>query len=178
MRIATLVIVFFLNNMYLCAQVDDSSYITSTGERVLQMSIVIPVDREAAWDLFTKDSELVRWIAPVAHIELKTGGFILTNYDKSKSLSDKSSIRLGIVNYLEKELITLKVDLNDNFPGKIQKEDQHLQEIIQFIDQGGGNTRIVSSMIGWGSGEEWDKAYNFFIRGNTYTYEGILKLFH
>jgi hypothetical protein len=170
-------IILFLNYLNLDAQVVDSSYKTQTGEKVLQMSIVIPVHRDKAWKLFTEDSELIKWIAPVAHIELKNGGFIITNYDKNKPLSDKSSIKLGIVNYLEKELLTFKVELNDNFSKKTQNEDQNLQEIIQFIDLGNGKTKIVSSMIGWGDGEDWDKTYSFFVRGNKYTYEEILKLF-
>lgn len=175
-KIVSILVILF-NFLCLHAQVIESSYKTLTGEKVLQMSIVIPVNRDEAWKLFTDDSQLVKWIAPVAHIELRTGGFIITNYDKSKSLSDSSSIKLGIINYLEKELITFKVELNNNFSKKVQNEDQNLQEIIQFIDQGNGHTKIISSMIGWGNGEDWDKTYSFFVRGNKYTYEEMLKLF-
>jgi uncharacterized protein YndB with AHSA1/START domain len=177
MRKIAIIIIFIFNCLHLDAQIVDSSYKAQTGEKVLQMSIVVPVSKDKAWKLFTEDALLIKWIAPVAHIELRNGGFIITNYDKSKSLSDNSSIKLGIINYLEKELITFKVELNDNFSKKAQNEDQNLQEIIQFIDEGNGTTKIISSMIGWGNGEDWDKTYNFFVRGNKYTYEEILKLF-
>ena len=30
-------------------------------------------------------------------------------------------------------------------------------------------------MIGWGQGDDWDKAYAFFVKGNTWTYEELLK---
>jgi hypothetical protein len=52
------------------AQVTNSSYTTSTGEKVLQLSIEVPLDKKAAWKLFTEDEQLKRWIAPLAHIEL------------------------------------------------------------------------------------------------------------
>jgi len=157
--------------------VKNTSYITSSGEKVLRLEAIIPVDKKTVWEYFTTDEKLKKWIAPLVHIELKTGGYILTNYDKDKSLSDKSSIRLGIINYLEGEMLTLKVKLNDNFPKKAQAEDQYLQEIIQLAAIDDTHTRVIASMIGWGKGPEWDQTYGFFEKGNTWTYNEILKLF-
>ena len=157
--------------------VQNTSYTMQNGEKVLQLEAVLPIDKKEAWQLFTTDENLMKWIAPVAHIELKTGGYILTNYDKTKPLSDSSSIRLDIINYLENELLTLKVNLNGSFSKKTQAEDGNLQEIIQFEYVGPKETKIISSMIGWGQGEDWEKTYGFFNRGNTWTYEEILKIY-
>lgn len=157
--------------------INNTSYETASGEKVLRLEFVIPVGQAGAWEYFSSDEKLIQWIAPVAHIELRTGGFIVTNYDKNKSLSDTSSIRVGITNYVERELLTLKVKLNDNFPKKAQAEDQNLQEIIQFTPIDSHHTRIVSSMVGWGEGDEWEKIYHFFDRGNMWTYDHLLKVF-
>lgn len=163
-----------------CAQaqsVKNTSYVTQSGEKVLRLEVTLPVDKTEAWKLFTNDDRLKKWIAPVAHIELKSGGYILTNYDATKPLTDPSSIRCDIINYIENEMITLKVNLNDNFPKAIQAEDDHLQEIIQLIPIGKKQTKIVSSMIGWGNGTDWEKTYQFFVKGNIYTYEELKKLY-
>jgi hypothetical protein len=32
-------------------------------------------------------------------------------------------------------------------------------------------------MIGWAGGPEWDKTYNFFVKGNEWNYEEMGKLF-
>ena len=157
--------------------VKNTSYKTSSGEKVLRLELTLPIDKKAAWKLFTVDKELQKWIAPVVFVELKTGGYMLTNYDKNQSLRDSSTIELGIINYLENELITLKVNLNDNFPASVQKEDENLQELIQFVEIEKGKTKIISSMIGWGKGSDWDKTYDFFVKGNTWTYEELGKLF-
>ncbi len=156
-------------------EVTNTSYTTPSGEKVLRLEMIVPVDKKIAWNYFTKDELLQKWIAPLAHIELKTGGFILTNYDINKSLSDSSSIRLTIINYLDGELLTLKVKLNDNFAPGVQSEDGNLQELIQFVDMGGSKTKLISSMIGWGKGDSWDKTYDFFVKGNTWTYEELFK---
>ena len=166
--------------MFLCVtgqSVKNTSYTTQSGEKVLRLELVLPIDKKEAWELFATDGQLQKWIAPLAHVELKTGGYILTNYDKAKTLSDSSSIKLDIINYIEQELLTLKVNLNDHFPKSLQAEDDNLQEIIQFIPDGPGRTRIISSMIGWGQGDQWAKAYTFFEKGNLWTYEQLRKLF-
>lgn len=157
--------------------VKNTSYTTATGEKVLRLEMILPVDKKTAWEYFTKDELLKKWIAPLAHIDLKAGGFILTNYNKDKSLDDSSAIRLNIINYLDEELLTLKVNLNDNFSKQAKDEDANLQELIQFKDAGEGKTKIISSMIGWGKGEDWEKTYGFFVKGNIWTYEELYKAF-
>jgi uncharacterized protein YndB with AHSA1/START domain len=170
---------FLIMNGTLLAQskVNNTSYITPGGEKVLRLEAILPVDIKAAWSYFTTDENIKKWMAPVAHVELRTGGYIRTNYDAKKSLDDPSSIQLGIINYLPNELLTLKVKLNGTFPSKAQATDQNLQEIIQFEDAGDGHTKVISSMVGWGTGPEWDETYKFFDRGNTWTFQELLKLF-
>ena len=153
----------------------NTSYKNQSGEKVLRLEIILPVDIESAWKLFTVDEELQKWIAPLAHIELQSGGYIITNYDSTKSLSDSSSIKLPILSYLDNELLVLKVILNDHFPKSVRDSDENLQEVIQFKKIDANNTKIISSITGWKAGADWDKTYNFFVRGNEWTYEQLLK---
>ena len=159
-------------------EVKNTSYVTSTGEKVLRLELVIPVEKREAWKLFTTVEGWKKWATPVVSIDLKIGGQILTNYDKSKSIGDSGTIRLPILNYLEEEMITVKVKLNESFTKKVRQEDDNLQEIIQLVDLGNGKTKIISSMIGWGKGSDWDKTYEFFTRGNEWSYKQLTKLFH
>jgi hypothetical protein len=94
---------------------------------------------------------LKEWIAPVVAIDLRIGGTISTNYDNQTRIGGTGASDLRVINYLEKHLITLKVKLNDKFSKKAREEDQNLQEIIQIVDLRNGKTKIVSSMVGWGT---------------------------
>ena len=152
----------------------NTSYKNQSGEKVLRLECVLPVNLTEAWKLFTTDEKLKKWIAPLAHIELKAGGYIITNYDKSKNLSDSSSIKLPITSFIDNEILVLKVILNDNFVKSVRESDANLQEVIQFIKVDEKHTKIVSSMIGWGTGTDWDKAYDFFVKGNEWTYKELL----
>lgn len=177
MKLSTLLLLLLLLGNRSIAQLSNTSYTNTAGEKVLRLELILPVTKNEAWKYFSSDSLLRKWIAPVAHIELKTGGYILTNYDKNKSLQDKSSITCGIISFLENELMVLKVHLNDNFSKDVAAQDQYLQEIIQFTDFGNGRTKITSSMIGWGKGKDWETTYKFFVAGNEWTYKELAKLF-
>ena len=112
-----------MTNTIYCQTVSNTSYINLASEKVLRLEAILPVDEATAWKLFTTDGGLMKWIAPVAHIELKTGGYMLTNYNKSKALTDSSSIKLDIINFIENEMITFKVKLNNNFDEAVRKSD-------------------------------------------------------
>ena len=154
--------------------IKNTSYKNQSGEKVLRLECVLPITLTDAWKLFTIDEKLKKWIAPLAHIELKAGGYIITNYDKSKSLTDSSSIKLPITSFIDNEILVLKVVLNDNFVKNVRESDANLQEVIQFIKVDDKNTKIISSMIGWGTGTDWDKAYDYFAKGNEWTYKELL----
>jgi hypothetical protein len=153
----------------------NTSYTNQSGEKVLRLEITLPVNVTTAWKLFTSDEQLKKWIAPLAHIELRSGGYIITNYDNTKQLSDSSSIKLPITSFIDNELLILKVMLNNNFAKNLRDSDENLQEIIQFKKVGDEQTQIISSMTGWGKGSDWDKTYEFFVRGNEWTYNELLK---
>ena len=171
----TILILFFSNLTVQSQILKNTSYKNQSDEKVLRFECVLPVNLTDAWNLFTTDKKLEKWIAPLAHIELKTGGYIITNYDQSKSLLDGSSIKLPITSFIDKEILVLKVILNENFGKSVRESDENLQEVIQFIKVDKKHTKIVSSMIGWGTGNDWDKAYDFFAKGNEWTYKELIK---
>lgn len=156
-------------------EVRNTSYVTQSGERVLRIETVVPASTENVWKAWTVPQELSKWIAPVVAIDLKIGGTISTNYDEKAAIGNAGTIRLPIINYIEKQLITLKVNLNEKFPKRVRDEDHNLQEIVQIVDLGDGKTKVVSSMVGWGTGKDWDQSYDFFARGNEWTYRKLAK---
>jgi len=115
------------------AQVTNSFYVTEFGNKALQFSLVVPTNIEEVWKLFTTEEGLEKWAAPVVKTNMKIGGWITTNYDSTKTTADSTTIQLDIINYLENEMLTLNVNLNDDFSKEAINEDENLQEIIQFI---------------------------------------------
>jgi Activator of Hsp90 ATPase homolog 1-like protein len=173
-----LFLLLFLSLYSAGQSVKNTSYKNESGEKVLRLETILPMGISAVWQLFTTDEMLKTWLAPVAHIELKTGGYILTNYDSTKTLTDKSSINSTIINFLTNEMLTLKINLNNNFPRSVIDADGNLQHIIQLFKIDSKHTKIVSSMVGFGEGPDWDKTYDFFLKGNDWTFKELVSHYH
>ena len=157
--------------------VRDTSTQTGSGERVLRIESTVPVPRAEVWKAFTTPDGLKKWIAPVVAIDLRIGGSVSTNYDTAATIGSPGTIRMGILNYLEGEMITFRVTLNDHFSAKVRSKDGNLQEIIQIVPLPNGTTKVISSMVGWGTGKDWDETYKFFAKGNLWTYQQFAKSF-
>ena len=153
--------------------VRNTSTTTQTGEKVLRIETIVPSSSEKVWSALTTVEGWKRWAAPVAAVDLRIGGTISSHYDAHAKIGSPGTIQLGIVNYLEKEMITFKVKLTAQFPEKTRAEDQNLQEIVQIIPIDSTHTKVISSMVGWGIGKEWDEVYEFFARGNQWSYRQL-----
>ena len=97
---------------------------------------------------------------------------------KKATIRTAGTVQLPIINYLEKQIITPNVNLNERLPKRVRGEDRNSQEIVQIVDLGNGKTKIVSSissMVGWGTGKDWDQTYDFFARGNEWVYRQLAK---
>ena len=97
-------------------QVHNTSYVTREGERVLRFEVLVPLPLASVWDAWTTSRGLSKWIAPVAVVDFNVGGKIQTNYDSTAKIGSAGTIELLIINYIDMQLITLKVRLNDRFP--------------------------------------------------------------
>jgi hypothetical protein len=128
--------------------VPDTSTQTESRGRVLRIESIVPASRDEVWKAFTTSAGLKKWIAPIVSVDLRIGGSLSTNYDKAATIASPGTIRMGILNYLEGEMITFRVTLNDQFSTKVRSEDGNLQEIVQITPLPNGNTKVISSMVG------------------------------
>jgi Activator of Hsp90 ATPase homolog 1-like protein len=158
-------------------QIRNISFVAASGEKMLRFEVILDTTLKAVWDAFTTEKGITGWEAAKAKLDLRVGGTLLTLYDKNANFGDKGTIVTNIPAYIPMELFIFKVNLNEAFPEKCRNEDQNLQEIVQFRKISENKTKIISSMIGWGTGEDWDKVYKFFESGNKWTYEQLAKMF-
>ncbi len=145
------------------------------GERAVRVEATWSQSPEVTWKYFATEDGLRCWAAPVVRLDLRIGGSLQSNYNKNAVIGDPGTISLSIVNYVENEIVTYRVRLNDEFPAQLRSEDGNLQEIIQLQRLRNGGTRLVSTMVGWGKGAAWDKAAAFFAKGNEFSYKELAK---
>jgi uncharacterized protein YndB with AHSA1/START domain len=172
--VTVLFTLLFLAGSIAAQTIQNTSFQALGQERVLRLEVVVPSSTEIVWAAFSTVEGLQRWAAPVVALDLRAGGSLRAHYDEGAEIGSPGTIETTILNYLERELITFKVNLNDRFPEEVRAGDANLQELVQFVPLENGGTRLVSTMVGWGSGPEWEEAYNFFARGNEWTYRQLV----
>jgi hypothetical protein len=173
LHVTTLLLAIGASHSALSADVRVSVVVMASGERAVRVEAALNNSPEATWRFFSTEDGLRCWAAPVIQLDLRTGGSLKTNYNKSAAIGDAGTISLGILNYVDNEIMTYKVRLNDAFSADLRAHDGNLQEIIQLERRPDGGTHLVSSMVGWGAGEEWDKAVAFFAKGNEWSYRRL-----
>ena len=153
------------------------SFVSENGEQFLRYEMEVDTPITEVWKAIATEEGIKTWMAPVAKLDLKTGGTVQTNYSTNSKIGDTGTISLGIINYIPEEMLIYQITLNDVFPEKCRKEDKNLQEIIQLKPLSKNKTKVSSTMVGWGQGKEWDETYTFFEKGNKWSYQQLLKRF-
>lgn len=145
------------------------------GDVAVRVETTLPQTPEQVWPWFSTEPGLRCWVAPQVRLDLRTGGSLQTHYDAAAQLGDPGTTFLDVLNVVPAEVLTLKIKFTDAFAPRLRADDGRLQEVIQLQRLPGGGTRVVSTMLGWGNGAEWDQAMAFFERGNTWSYQQLAR---
>ncbi|WP_165853463.1 SRPBCC family protein [Aurantiacibacter aquimixticola] len=147
----------------------------SESEMALKQSVIVDADLEQTWAFFTEPSQVMRWMAPVADVDLRTGGTIRTHYDSCASIGDANTIELTIVNFVPQHLLTLQSNLDTAREAEWMNEEiyarrENLYNVIEFTPLDRDRTQITSWGLGYGDGPTWQTMFDFFIRGNEWSF--------
>lgn len=155
----------------------DTSFVTASGERVLRQDIVVPATLEEVWQAVSTSEGLRTWVAPVAEVELKTGGHWYTNYKPGSKIGDPGTIYNTVLAYLPMQMVAMKIGITPPIFPEGPSSAGTLFAVLTLEDLGSRRVRVSEHMAGFGSGEDWDKVYKFFETGNAYTLGQILRRF-
>jgi uncharacterized protein YndB with AHSA1/START domain len=158
------------------SQVKNSSFVIPSGERVLRHETRVNGSLADVWNALTTSEGLMTFMAPVVHMELKTGGVFDSNYRVGSKLGDPGTIHNQVLNYIPMEMFSIKVGLTDQFPER-PRQAGTLFAVLTFKESGPTQTLVTISMLGWDTGDDWDLVYKHFDRGNSYTLAELARRF-
>ena len=155
-----------VHNAPLPAAVADTSFIAPDGSRTLQQSITIRAPVAILWKAFADAQEFRKWNAPVAAIDLRTGGSIEASYDPKKPIGDPDNIHHRILTYLPERLLVFQ---NVQAPSGLKGHEALAQvvSVLEFTPLQPGLTRVTLSQTGWGEDAAANGLYGFFQKGNA-----------
>ena len=164
------------------AQAPRSSGVIDAGseDRTLVHVEEFDVPLSDLWDFYTKSDQVARWMAPVAQVDLRSGGSIRTNYNPCAEIGEEGTIDLNIVAYVPRRLLILQSDLKPQREAAWMNETiyanrDRLFNLIEFEELENGRSRIVSWGLGYGQSEDWATMISFFERGNAFSYGQLRK---
>jgi len=157
--------------------VADSSFVLPDGERVLELSVVVPAPIDAVWALFTTTDGWTSWAAPVGRVDARVGGVIESSYDPKVALGSSSTIKNEIVALAPRRLLVIRnVQAPPNAAFDVPTF-QRLQTALWFESVEGGNTRVTLVNAGYRDGAAYDGVYRHFLAGNRWTLEQLVRRF-
>jgi uncharacterized protein YndB with AHSA1/START domain len=148
--------------------VSNTSFIESSGDRAIQLSIDVAASPADAFAAFATSKGFASWAVPMAHVELRIGGYIEASYDSHAKIGDPDNIRNEIVGYVPDRLLVIR---NVQAPSGFADPElfRRTATVIEFAPRDATHTRVTITNAGYGTGERWDVLYRHFEWGDAYT---------
>lgn len=127
------------------------------------------------WAAFTTKEGIESWMVPIAEVDLRIGGTIKTNYNKSAGIGGPGTIVHHILSLEPMRMISSRFDAPEN--AQAVKIAEKAWGITYFDSLAPKKTRVTVVACGYGEGPEWDTARAFFEKGNDYTLEKLKERF-
>ena len=149
--------------------VRETSYVLSSGERVLELAIDVPANAHDVWGALATSAGYQSWAAPVAHVDFRVGGAIETSYNPKAVVGAKTNIRNLILAIVPERAFVIR---NLQAPGKTTFDAPTFQKtqtavVLTPLDE--QRTRVTLINSGYSAGALWDGVYDFFRTGNAWS---------
>ena len=149
----------------------DSTY---SPELVLIQEFTVRASVDSVWDAYTTKTGWESWAVPMAEVNLKVGGTIITNYNSAGKIGDSTTIVTHIINYVPLKLLTLQAELTDNFPEFMKAEADDFFNVIYFTETKEGDTHVESYGIGYKNTPKFLQLMDYFIPANEKTLMSLI----
>ncbi|MFG0253357.1 MAG: SRPBCC domain-containing protein [Phycisphaerales bacterium JB038] len=145
------------------------------GGRTLSWETTVNAPIDQVWDLFTTEAGVESWMVPDATLDFRVGGSYITAYQGEATLDNPACIVHRILSYEPQRMISLRVErAPEGFPhGEVVRQ---AWGVTTFEAVGPDRTHIRLASVGWGEGEAWEAAEQFFAQGNRWTLERLQEI--
>ncbi len=148
----------------------------AAADRVLRTEAIVHAPVAEVWKAFTTQDGIQSWMVPVAEVDLRLGGTLKMNYNPQAKIGDPGTIVHHIQSYEPERMLATSFTAPQGASPEA-KLAQQTWVVYRFEPVAPAETRVTVTMMGWGTGPEWDKSYEFFRNGNEWEMEQLIKRF-
>jgi uncharacterized protein YndB with AHSA1/START domain len=136
----------------------------------LQFEVDVAAPVIEVWHAWTTEEGAITFFAPKCRIDLKPGGSYEMYFDLEAPAGLRGSEGCVLLAYEEPVMLSFSWNAPPHLPAV---RDQRTHVMVTLVPIDPGNTRVTLTHDGWGSGEDWQKARQYFLRAWG---EGVLPL--
>ncbi|MGE5798138.1 MAG: SRPBCC family protein [Ignavibacteria bacterium] len=131
------------------------------AERSIYAEINVPAKLEEVWEAWTTEEGVKSFFAPACHIVFRVKGPYEMYFNQSAEAGKKGGEGNIILAYETNKMISFTWNAPPTMP-TVRQQLTHVT--IRFTEQDDNTIKVTLNHDGWGDGEEWDKAFNYFDR--------------
>jgi uncharacterized protein YndB with AHSA1/START domain len=144
------------------------------AERAIEREVVVNAPLAQAWAAWTTREGIVGFFAPDAVIDARPGGAFHIHIDPGAPAGMKGADDMRFLAVQPMQMISFDWNAPPHLP---EARAQRSFVIVRFAAVDERSTRVSLHHTGWGSGGQWDAAYNYFDRAWTGVLANLKKRF-
>lgn len=125
---------------------------------------------EQLWDAFTTAEGYMAWAAPVAEVDLRTGGTIRSHYTPGAAVGDEGTVTLHLLQVVPRRLLLMQAEPAPNWPASMQEDADRFMNLVVFEPTADGGSKVTSYGLGYRDNEEYRGLLAFFDQANQGLY--------
>jgi uncharacterized protein YndB with AHSA1/START domain len=141
-----------------------AAHAAGAQERAIRATVVIPASVGEVWTAWTTTEGIKTFFAPDAKIEARVDGAFEVYMNPFAEPGSKGSDGMRVLAIQEKKMITFTWNAPPSLP-EIRKQRTYVT--LRFKPLAERSTEVILLHGGWGEGEEWDRAFQYFEKAWT-----------
>lgn len=129
--------------------------------RTIHGEVIVDAPISACWRAWTTEAGIRSFFAPDCKVALRVGG----PFEMYFLLENAPGLRGGegnvVLAFQQEKMLSFSWNAPPNLP---DVREQRTHVTLYFYQQGPERTRITLDHDGWGSGGQWDEAFDYFRR--------------
>jgi len=127
-------------------------------ERAIFAEVKVNADIEDVWDSWTTEEGIKTFFAPACKVDLRPDGMYEIYFNPESPPGERGGEGLRVMSIQPMKMFSFTWNAP---PVLSEVRGQHTHVVVRFFPEEGG-TRVTLYHDGWGSGGEWDKAFEYF----------------
>ncbi len=130
-------------------------------DRAVGVAVEVPAGVDAVWEAWTTEAGTRTFFAPDSRVELRPGGAYEMYFDLEAEPGSRGGEGVRILAVQAPRMLSFTW----NAPPELRSvRFQHTHVTVRLTPLDDARTRVTLHHDGWGEGDEWDRAFEYFTR--------------